>query len=408
MTDGLSGVATLQEQVDSGPFVPVAVDSGGGFAVATALPLNGTADGMHTVHLRAVDAAGNASDAFATFGLDTTGPSITVSSPGPNATVHDSPVVVGQVQDNLAGLATLFAQVDSGAFQAVAVDSSGNVSVPTGLPADGSADGPHTVHFRATDRAGNVADASTTFTLTTTLVNRAVTTDPGVQQMPSIAVDPLDANHLVLAYMDRSLVTTGYAGIGVAVSHDAGATLAVHERAAAGGVRSGSGQPDREVRRPGARLRQFHGGATFLGPQAPLTNRQLRPSGGVPGIQSNNGIFVARSDDGGLTWNQPVAVVSHMYTGQPVDFEITPDLAIDTFRTLPDGSPNPRYGELYATWTRVYAPGHFPGQPDSTGGADILISRLEGRRSDLATPAPDVAGVGARGLVAPGSRAEPG
>jgi hypothetical protein len=39
--------------------------------------------------------------------------------------------------------------------------------------------------------------------------NVAVTTDPGVQQMPSIAVDPHNANHLVTAYLDYSLLTTG-------------------------------------------------------------------------------------------------------------------------------------------------------------------------------------------------------
>src|SRR5215470_14147149 len=52
--------------------------------------------------------------------------------------------------------------------------------------------------------------------------NLAITTDPKVQQMPSVAVDPHDANHIVVAYMDYSLVTSGYAGIGVAVSHDGG------------------------------------------------------------------------------------------------------------------------------------------------------------------------------------------
>ena len=50
------------------------------------------------------------------------------------------------------------------------------------------------------------------------LVNQAITTDPGVQQMPSVAVDLHDSRHVVIAYMDYALVTTGYAGIGVAVS----------------------------------------------------------------------------------------------------------------------------------------------------------------------------------------------
>ena len=44
-------------------------------------------------------------------------------------------------------------------------------------------------------------------------------------------------------------------------------------------------------------------------------------------------------------------------------FEIIPDLAIDTFRTLPNGRPNPNYGNLYVAWTRIYSAGQFPGSP---------------------------------------------
>src|SRR4051794_7434464 len=54
--------------------------------------------------------------------------------------------------------------------------------------------------------------------------NRPIASEAGVQQMPSLAVDPHDAHHLVVAYMDRSLVRSGYAGIGAAVSLDAGDT----------------------------------------------------------------------------------------------------------------------------------------------------------------------------------------
>jgi hypothetical protein len=44
---------------------------------------------------------------------------------------------------------------------------------------------------------------------TPNLVNIAVTTDPNVQLMPSIAVNPLEPDHIVVAYMDYSLVNTG-------------------------------------------------------------------------------------------------------------------------------------------------------------------------------------------------------
>ena len=49
------------------------------------------------------------------------------------------------------------------------LDENGNFSFATTLPLDGSADGPHTLFVRATDKAGNVsAFAQRTFTLDTT------------------------------------------------------------------------------------------------------------------------------------------------------------------------------------------------------------------------------------------------
>ena len=104
------------------------------------------------------------------------------------------------------------------------------------------------------------------------------------------------------------------------------------------------------------------------------------------GFESNNGIFVSRSGDGGLTWGTPVAVVSHTFTGTPgtlgttgpagteVPFEIDPDFAVDTYKTLPDGLPNPLSGDLYVAWVRVYPAGQFPGDPKSTDGTDIMFS----------------------------------
>src|ERR1051325_2908388 len=52
--------------------------------------------------------------------------------------------------------------------------------------------------------------------------NVQVTSDPGVQQEPSIVVDPLARKHIVITYMDRSLVSSGYAGVGVSVTNNGG------------------------------------------------------------------------------------------------------------------------------------------------------------------------------------------
>jgi hypothetical protein len=205
------------------------------------------------------------------------------------------------------------------------------------------------------------------------IVDEAVTTGPGVHQNPSVAVDPADSQHVVVAYLDYSLLTTGYAGIGVAVSHDGGTTWAHTSVPLPAGFTQGAADPEVHFDAQGHAFVSFMAD-TFLGTKPPITD----PGGGAPralGFQSNNGVFVARSDDGGLTWNQPVAVVSHLYDGtHPVFFEIKPDLAIDTSANLPDGKPNPNYGSLYVSWSRYYPAGQFPGQPNSTGGSDIMFA----------------------------------
>jgi hypothetical protein len=210
-------------------------------------------------------------------------------------------------------------------------------------------------------------------------VNRPVTTDAGVQQMPSVAVDPHDSLHVVMAYMDYTLVTTGYAGIGVAVSHDAGTTWQHTSIPLPAGFDQGAANPTVRFDGQGHVFISFMA-ATFLGPQPPLTNPDFfnpvrNASDRQYGFQSDNGIFVARSDDGGQTWLQPTAVVTHTYDGQhPVFFDIIPDLAIDTFQTLPNGQFNPNYGHLYVAWTRIYPSGQFPGEPDPGGGGDLMIA----------------------------------
>jgi hypothetical protein len=218
------------------------------------------------------------------------------------------------------------------------------------------------------------------------IVNRQVTDDPGVQQMPSIAIDPYDSQHLVLAYMDYSLPTAdeglpgeGYAGIGVAVSDDAGETWQHSSIPLPAGFDQGAANPIVRFDDRGNVFVSFMA-ATFLGEdengndlKSPLTNANFGDR--WMGLQSNNGIFVARSDDGGLAWQEPVAVVAHLYDGQdPVFFEVLPDLAIDTFVTLPNGGPNPNYANLYVVWTRLYPPGQQPGYPQSQGGGDVMIS----------------------------------
>jgi hypothetical protein len=213
--------------------------------------------------------------------------------------------------------------------------------------------------------------------------NQAVTQDAGVQQMPSVAVDPQDNRHVVMAYLDYALRTTGYAGLGVAVSDDSGTTWQHSSVPLPAGFDQGAAAPNVRFDAQGHVLVSF-AVATFLGPKPTLTDPNGTPR--ALGLQSNNGVFVARSDDGGLTWNTPVTVVSHLYDGHnQVFFEVKPDLAIDTYRTLPNGQPNPNFGNFYEVWSRYYPAGQFPGEPTSTGSSDIMfaVSRDGGQSWEL-------------------------
>jgi len=198
VTDNLVGVAALQAAVDGGAYAPVSFDTAGDFSLTTALPLDHSADGPHAVHLRATDLVGNVSPAtdFA-FTLDTTPPVVTVTSPAPGLTVNQNITVAGQVTDALSGVASADAALDGGAFAPLSLDTAGNFAFTTDLPLDDTADGPHTIHIRAADRAGNVS-AVTDFTFSlevcATLANAVVAQSGGSPAgQGSVTINDCDA-----------------------------------------------------------------------------------------------------------------------------------------------------------------------------------------------------------------------
>jgi len=127
-------------------------------------------------------------------------------------------------------------------------------------------------------------------------VNRAISLDPDVQQNPSIAVDPLDSDRLVVAYMDYALLETGFAGIGMGRSVDGGLTWQHNEISLPQDFDQGAANPVVQFDAQGRVFVTFMA-ATFLGEPSNLTSPEWWARG--PGLQANNGVFVARSDDGG-------------------------------------------------------------------------------------------------------------
>ncbi|MFT4050214.1 MAG: Ig-like domain-containing protein, partial [Solirubrobacterales bacterium] len=124
--------------------------------------------GEHTFTAVATDEAGNESDASdeVTITVDTTNPSVTISSPGAASTVTThTPSVSFTVDD---GSATVTCKVDSAA----------PVSCSSPFTTASLADGSHTVTVTATDAAGNVGTASVTFTIDTTAPDTTIDTHP--------------------------------------------------------------------------------------------------------------------------------------------------------------------------------------------------------------------------------------
>jgi hypothetical protein len=73
VTDDASGVASLLGAVDTAAPAPVSIDAAGNFQLTTALALDGSADGSHTIHLTAADGSGNVSHTDFAFTLATAG-----------------------------------------------------------------------------------------------------------------------------------------------------------------------------------------------------------------------------------------------------------------------------------------------------------------------------------------------
>src|SRR5262249_7054935 len=118
-----------------------------------------------------------------------------------------NPTVTGRVTDNLSGVAKLEAAVDGGSYQTVPFDAQGNFSFTTSLPADGTADGPHTIHLRGADQVGNVSTVQdVSFVLQTgVLLKEGSKFDTALRQSITIPVQP---STLTIRYDALSFDTT--------------------------------------------------------------------------------------------------------------------------------------------------------------------------------------------------------
>jgi hypothetical protein len=98
---------------------------------------------------------------------DTVPPQIVLNQSSGLVTNKD-PTITGDAVDNLSGVASLTAALDSGTAKQISFNGDGTFTLPIALPLGGSADGQHSLSFVATDEAGNAtAPLSFSFTLDT-------------------------------------------------------------------------------------------------------------------------------------------------------------------------------------------------------------------------------------------------
>jgi hypothetical protein len=170
-SDSGSGVASVRYSVD-----------GGAFTAYTA-PVVVTSPGAHTVRFRATDNAGNTSpDGSVGFTVvrrpvpDTTPPTTNATVAGPKdagGNYIDAATVTVTATDPDSGVGSIEYALDAGPFAAY----SGPVTVGTS--------GPHSVRYRATDNAGNVAPVGT---VTFTVVKNGSDACPNSDTRPTVVV----------------------------------------------------------------------------------------------------------------------------------------------------------------------------------------------------------------------------
>jgi RHS repeat-associated protein len=161
VTDSSSPVRTLRAHVGSGAPFDVSFDATGSYQFTTALPLDGSADGIETVTLQATDEAGNTSQpAAVSFTLDTTPPPVTFDlDPASDTLGNDRTTLATVTLDGQTEPDLPVVLVSTGAT--TTSDSQGRFSF-TGV---GLVLGANALTVRATDPAGNVGSSQRTITL---------------------------------------------------------------------------------------------------------------------------------------------------------------------------------------------------------------------------------------------------
>ncbi|RKG89288.1 cell envelope biogenesis protein OmpA [Corallococcus sp. CA049B] len=162
------GATSVTLTFEGNDYGPITVDASGNWSQALPGPL---ADGTYTVTAVSTDAAGNESTPDSTtFTVDTTSPTVAISTPANNSTVGANVTVTGTTAGGATSVTVSFQGTDYGP---IAVDASGSWSQALPGPL---ANGTYTVTAVAVDAVGNTSTTATsTFTVNTAAPTVAIT-----------------------------------------------------------------------------------------------------------------------------------------------------------------------------------------------------------------------------------------
>ncbi|MGB8170534.1 MAG: Ig-like domain-containing protein, partial [Chthoniobacteraceae bacterium] len=153
--DNISGIATLTAKLDdNGGTNNVSItDTQGHFSVPISLAVDGSKDGLHTLHLIATDNAGNVTPVDFPFTLDTVAPSLAVDTPAANAVLVSGDLLSGTVGGTGSLITALRYKFETGPTASIAFDAeTGAFQQELDLSRLGA--GAHTLTVIARDAAG--------------------------------------------------------------------------------------------------------------------------------------------------------------------------------------------------------------------------------------------------------------
>jgi len=118
------------------------------------------AEGSHTITAEAKGAANNTASTHVSIVIDTTAPTLSITSPANNAVLNTSNIHIAGAASDANGIVSVHISIDNSAFTLASGTTSWSFNAT--LP-----DGTHTITAKATDMASNTNKASVTITVST-------------------------------------------------------------------------------------------------------------------------------------------------------------------------------------------------------------------------------------------------